>query len=344
MKRTIRTSVAAAVLIGGLAAPSVMAQDAEPATVEAATETELDIREWTVPWADTRPRDPYAMAEDQVWFVGQRGDYAATLNPLTGEFKRVELGEGAGPHNLIVSPDGTVWYAGNRAAHIGRIDAETGEIEKIAMSIEAARDPHTLVFDEAGDIWFTVQGGNYIGKLTVANREVELIEVPTPKARPYGIKVAEDGTVWSVLLGTNKLASVDPETMELTEYDLPREGARPRRMGITGDGRIWYVDYAEGKLGAYDPAAESFEEWDAPAGVESKPYGMAIDGDDRIWFVETGVQPNRFVGFDPSVGEFIAMDDVPSGGGTVRHMHYHEPTNSIWFGADTNTIGRLALD
>ena len=132
--------------------------------------------------------------------------------------------------------------------------------------------------------------------------------------------------------------------MELTEYDLPRAEARPRRMGITGDGRIWYVDYAKGKLGAYSPTSGTFEEWDAPAGEASRPYGMAIDGDDRIWFVETGVEPNRFVGFDPAKREYFAVDAVPSGGGTIRHMHYHEPTNAIWFGADTNTIGRLALD
>lgn len=344
MTLKIPKSLIAVAIAVALAVPPLLAQDSGPAAASAPLLTELDIREWKVPWEDTRPRDPYAMADHEVWFVGQRGDYAGMLNPETGEFTRIDLEDGVGPHNVIVSSDGTIWYAGNRAAHIGRIDQETGAIEKIAMPNEAARDPHTLTFDAAGDIWFTVQGGNFLGKLTRSTRKVQLIEVPTPRARPYGIKVANDGTVWSVLLGTNKLASIDPQTMELSEYEIPREGARPRRVGITQDGRIWYVDYAEGKLGAYNPGSQSFQEWDAPAGADSKPYGMAVDGDNRIWFVETGVQPNRFVGFDPSIGEFIAIDDVPSGGGTVRHMHYHAPTNSIWFGADTNTIGRLSLD
>ena len=333
---------AVALLSVSTACAQESAQD-EEATPAAIIE-ELDIREWDVPWAETRPRDPFAVSASEVWFVGQGGHYAAMLDPQTGEFERVDLDDGTGPHNLIVGEDGTVWYAGNAASHIGRIDAQTRAIEKIMMPLEAARDPHTLVFDGAGDIWFTVQGGNFVGRLTLATRAVDLIAVPTPQSRPYGIKVAADGTVWIVLLGTNKLASADPETLELTEYEIPREGARPRRIGLTDDGRVWYVDFREGTLGAYDPASASWKEWDTPTGSDSRPYGMAVDGNNRIWFVETGVQPNRFVGFDPVTESYFAGDDVPSGGGTVRHMHYHEASNTIWFGADTNTIGRVALD
>ncbi len=338
-----KSTIAAVALAAMLGASAVVAQQPQSAATPQSL-APVDLKEWEVPWENTRPRDPYAVSPSEVWFVGQGGHYAAMLNPETGEFERIDLEDATGPHNLIVGEDGTVWYAGNLAAHIGRIDPETREIEKIAMPDPAARDPHTLVFDAAGDIWFTVQGGNFIGKLTRETEEVQLIPVPTERSRPYGIEVAADGTVWVVLLGTNKLASVNPATMELTEYEIPRAEARPRRIGLTDDGRIWYVDYAGGMLGAYDPATQSFEEWAAPAGEDSRPYGMAVDGENRIWFVETGVQPNRFVGFDPASGSYFAASDVPSGGGTVRHMHYHEPTNTIWFGADTNTIGRAALD
>lgn len=323
-----------------LASPQALAQENGTEAAQSA----LDIREWEVPWEDTRPRDPFAVSEEEVWFVGQQGHYAASLNPQTGEFDRIDLPDGTGPHNLIVGEDGAVWYAGNLTGHIGRIDPETGEIEEIPMPDPEVRDPHTLVFDADGDIWFTVQQGNDIGHLTVDTRDVQLIPVPTPRSRPYGIKVAEDGTVWAVLLGTNKLARVNPESMELTEIDIPREEARPRRIELTDDGRVWYVDWREGYLGAYDPATGDFSEWAAPSGSQSMPYGMASDAKGRLWFVETGVQPNRFVGFDPASEEYFAASDVPSGGGSVRHMHYHEPTNTIWFGADANTIGRVQLD
>ena len=133
---------------GTLGAATVVAED-------------IEITEWVVPWEDTRPRDPYVDGQGRVWFVGQRGNYLAYLDPATGDFRRYELDPGTGPHNLIVDEDGFVWYAGNRAMHIGRLDPETGDIEKFMMPTPDARDPHTLTFDHNGDIWFSVQGGSF---------------------------------------------------------------------------------------------------------------------------------------------------------------------------------------
>lgn len=311
----------------------------------APAQTDVAIQEWQVPWSDTRPRDPYVGPEGDVWFVGQRADYVGVLDPASGEFERFDLAEGAGPHNLIVADDGTVWYAGNRDRHIGKLDPETGQIIRIEMPDEAARDPHTLLFGGDDRIFFTVQGGNRVGRLNTATGEVTIREVPTPSARPYGIIQAPDGTIWVAEFGSYKLLRVDPETMELAEVELPRESARPRRIQPTSDGRIWYVDYAEGYLGVYDPASDSFEEWALPRGGEARPYGMAVDAQDRLWLVETGPrgEPNEFVGFDPETESFIAPTAIPSGGGTVRHMVYHQPTNTVWFGTDANTIGRAQL-
>ncbi|MDX1429049.1 MAG: hypothetical protein R3282_02125, partial [Rhodothermales bacterium] len=62
----------------------------------------VEITEWEVPWASSRPRDPYVAPDGRVWFVGQRSDYAAVFDPSTQEFSRFDLESGAGPHNLIV--------------------------------------------------------------------------------------------------------------------------------------------------------------------------------------------------------------------------------------------------
>ncbi|MBI1392170.1 MAG: lyase [Alphaproteobacteria bacterium] len=295
------------------------------------------IDEWKVPYEESRPRDPFAASGDEVWFVGQRTGYLAKLDVETGEFSKVDLKEGEGPHNLIVASDGIVWYAGNRTGVIGRYDPSTEMIEEVAMPDPAARDPHTLVLDEGEEnIWFTVQGGNFMGRLAIESRKVDLIPSMTPGSRPYGIKMGPEGDVWVVLFGANKLAHIDPQTLELTEIELPREGARPRRLEVGADGRVWYVDYAEGMLGAYDPATEAFDEWPLPGGEGSRPYGTAMDADGDVWLVETGVSPNRFVGFDPDTETFFGSADVPSGGGTIRHMHYHAPSGAVWFGTDTN--------
>lgn len=317
-----------------------------PWVVGAAETVTVDIREWPVPWPDSRPRDPFVEPSGRVWFVGQRGDYAANLDPASGEFRRFELEPGTGPHNLIVAGDGeeaVVWYAGNRNAHIGRLDPRSGAIDRFPMPIAAARDPHTLIFDNEGDIWFTVQGGNFVGRLATHSGEVSLLEVPTAGARPYGIKLNTRGEPWAVEFGSNKLLRIDRRALAVEEIELPHADSRPRRLVITSDDHVWYVDYALGRLGRYEPEAGRFTEWDLPSGSQSQPYAVAVDRFDRVWLVETGVQPNRFVGFDTRSEKFISGTDIPSGGGRVRHMHYHEPSGEIWFGTDTNNVGRAKV-
>ncbi len=338
MKPTLSTLSAVLLALILLPASDTRAQDHQTPF-----SSQINIAEWDVPWERTRPRDPMVAPNGTVWFCGQSGGYLASLNPETGEMKQYDLGEGAGPHNLIVAPDGMVWYAGNRRAHIGMLNPKTGEITKYDMPDPAARDPHTLVWLPDGNIAFTVQGGNMVGHLDITTGEVKLAKAAERGSRPYGIKVAPDGEVWVVLFGTNRLAHFDMETVELHEFELPREEARPRRMEITSDGRIWYGDYAGGYMGVFDPETAEFTEWQMPSAGNSRVYGMAKDDSDTIWFVETGVEPNRFVGFDTKTETFTRSADVPSGGGTIRHMYFDENTGFIWFGADTNTVGRAIV-
>ncbi len=305
----------------------------------------IDIREWQVPYAQSRPRDPFAESATSVWFVGQRGGYLAHLDAESGEFVEVELKAGSGPHNLIVGSDGVVWYAGNLNSMIGRYDPGTREFEEILMPEKAARDPHTLIFDESEEhIWFTVQGGNMIGRLNIELRKVDLIRLRTARSRPYGIKLAPDRSVWVALFGSNKLAHINPETLEHEEIVLPRAEARPRRLEVLDDGRVWYVDYAKGMLGVYDSGSKDFTEWQMPQGEGARPYGMASDSTGNLWMVASGVQPNVFVGFNPETESFFGATEIQSGGGAIRHMHYHEASGAVWFGTDTNYIGRAIVE
>ena len=310
-----------------------------PATLPA----QVPIKEWPVPYPDSRPRDPYVDGQNRVWFVGQTGNYVAYLEPESGKFKRYELEAGALPHNLIVDQKGAVWYAGNGNGHIGKLDPATGKITRYPMPDPEVRDPHTLVFDQKGDIWFTVQTSNYVGRLRPATGKIDLIRVATPNARPYGIKIDSKGRPWFNEFGSEKIAMVDPATLKIEEHSLPNDRSRGRRMAITSDDRIWYVDYSRGYLGRFDPASKQFKEWALPGGPGALPYAMAVDDRDRLWLVETGPQPNRFVGFDSKTEKFFGVTPIPSGGGTVRHMMFDGRTGQIWFGTDNNTIGRAQV-
>lgn len=347
------TGITIVLVAGGLLAAGAIlpveraessAEAVGPAPVDPAGEASaVEITEWAVPWAETRPRDPYPDGQGRIWFVGQRADYVAYLDPSTGEFRRYDLEPGAGPHTVIVDSEDIPWYAGNRASHIGKIDPSTGEIVKYETPQPEGRDPHTMDFDPQGMIWFSVQGGNSVGRLDPATGDVEILPVPTPSARPYGLVVAADGRPWFTEFGINKLGAVDPESMEIREYELPREETRPRRLALTSDGAVWYVDFAAGYLGRLDPASGDVQEWRAPADAASRPYAMASDDRDRLWFVETGPDPNRLVGFDPETEEFFSVTEIESGGGAVRHMVFHAPNREIWFGTDANTVGRARL-
>ena len=258
---------------------------------------------------------------------------------------KVDLPEGTGPHNNIVSSDGMVWYSGNRVSNIGYYDPKSGEFTVIEMpDPENTRDPHTLVFDEGEQhLWFTVQFNNKIGRLSLADHSIDIVDVPTPSSRPYGIKIAPDGTPWIVLLGSNKLVKMDPNTVELTEVEIPWADARPRRLEITSDGRIWYADWDRGSLGMYDPASDEWDEFALPEGSGARPYGMASDEMDRVWVVATGPQPNLFVGFDTGKEEIVSITEIPSGARSVRHMDYDEASGAVWFGTDTENIGRAIV-
>jgi virginiamycin B lyase len=301
------------------------------------------ITEWQVPWARSRPRDPAVAPDGRIWFVGQVGNYVARLDPRTGKFERFPVDSGTHPHNVIVDRAGNGWYSGNANGMIGRIDARTGAIRRFPMPDRAAGDPHTLAFDQAGDLWFTVQNGNFVGRLEVASGRIRLVPMPSPGSRPYGIVIDRTGRPWFDLFGTNKIGTIDPATMALKEYPLPDAQSRPRRIALTSDGMVWYGDYTRGELGRLDPATGATRSWPAPSGRVSLPYAMTVDDLDRLWMVETGVQPNRLVGFDPKTERFLEPVPIPSGGGTVRHMVFDPKTRAIWFGTDLNTIGRADL-
>jgi virginiamycin B lyase len=304
-------------------------------------------REWKVPWENTRPRDPFVAADGRVWFVGQQGHYIAVLDTVSGEFKRYELDPGTGPHNLVVGTDGMVYYAGNRASHIGKLDPATGKITKYMMPDSAVRDPHTLLldreFDKNGFIWFTAQGANHVGKFESKTGKVHLMRNPTANGRPYGIiQSPVDGAVYYDEFNSNKIGRIDPATMTIREFVLPRAEARPRRIAVTDDGMIWYGDHAKGYLGRLDPATGAIKEWPNPSGERSRPYAMASDGK-TVWQFETGVQPNKLVGFDPKTESFFSINEIPSGGGSVRHIYFDSRTRHLWFGTDVHTIGRSII-
>ena len=299
------------------------------------------VQEYLIPRANAFPHDPAVSADGIAWYTDQSNSYIGRFDPATAQFTdRATPTPGSGPHGITVASDGYVWYTGQSTGRLGRVDPTTFAIVERVLPANANR-PHTPIAHQ-GAIWFTAQTNDTYGRFDPTTFQAQVWNAPAG-SRPYGIAPAPDGSLWIALFGTNRIASVDLAAFELHEHELPWPDARPRRIGVTSDGAVWYVDYARGSVGRLSPSTGEIVEWSAPAGHESRPYAMAIDDRDRIWFVETGPEPNRLVGFDPAAGEFFSSTPIPSGGGTVRHMVYHAPTATLWFGTDANTIGRATI-
>jgi virginiamycin B lyase len=304
------------------------------------------IQEWTVPWENTRPRDPSVGVDGRVWFVGQTGNYLAVFDPAQETFTRVDLPPDTRPHSVVVDAQGQPWVAGNGNGTILRYGPD-GTLRQTYTVPEQAgidkRDPHTFAFDGSGGLWFTMQQGNAIGHLDIASGAIRQVIVPTAQARPYGIVATPTGDAWAVLFGTGKLARVTREDLSLTEVTLPRELARPRRLGLDTTGGVWYVDYAQGYLGRHDPGTGQTREWRMPSSP-SLPYAMVTDAAGRPWMFETGPRPNVLLRFDPASETFVDATPVPGGAETVRHMEYDAKRNSLWFGTDRGTLGQERLN
>jgi len=325
-------------------APSVALAQARVSDVVTPPPTDpikVEAKQWTVEWGG-RPRDPYVAPNGLIYFVGQAGNYIASLDQKTGAMRRYEIDENTHPHTQIVDKDGTIWYSGNTAAHIGKIDPNTGKITKYMMPDSTPRDPHSMVFDGKGNIWFTAQGAAYVGRLNMASGKIELVKFAA-RTNPYGIIIDKSGRPWFDLFGTNKIGTIDPATMTPKEFPLPDPASRPRRIAMTSDGMIWYSDYSRGKVGRLNPKTGDVKDWDLPRGVESRPYAINVDDKDRLWISETGGPVRRLIGFDSRQERVFAISELDATGGTVRHMMFHQPTRELWFGTDGGTVGKIVV-
>ena len=169
-------------------------------------EVTVTFKEWTPPTLGQRPRDPFMHSDGSIWWAGMYGSLVGRLDPATGEMKEYKLDPTARPHTVLEGPDGDVWYSGNSNGTMGRIDLETGDITVYPLNNPKARDPHTAAFADDGSLWFTVQNSNMLGRLEPDTGHVWLTDMPTERARPYGIRKDPAGNLWIAYRGAYKIA------------------------------------------------------------------------------------------------------------------------------------------
>jgi virginiamycin B lyase len=307
----------------------------------------ISFQEWFVPTLGQRPRDPFMHSDGTIWWAGMYGSLVGMLDPETGEMKEYRLDPTARPHTVIEGPDGDVWYSGNSNGTMGRIDRETGEIRVYPLNNPQARDPHTAAFAEDGSLWFTVQNSNMLGRLEPDTGDVWLTNIPTERARPYGIRRDSQGMLWIAYRGAYKIARVNPQTREISEFETPNYGKYPgmghyvRRLAIDSQDNVWYVDSGRGEIGRFNPKTGEFKQWPSPSGVASHPYAIEVI-DDIVWYNESDVRPDTLVRFDPATEQFQSWE-IPSGIGIIRNMQKTPDGNLVIHQSSTNTVGLVTI-
>jgi virginiamycin B lyase len=299
----------------------------------------VSFKEWTVPTAGSRPHDPLATPDGDLWWTGQMASKIGRLDPRTGQMKEWETEvPQSGPHGLVSDKAGHIWFTANFQGYIGELDPKTGKFKEYKIPDDNVKDPHTPMFDQSGILWFTAQSANVLGRLDPKTGQIKIVKSPTPRSNPYGMVITSKGVPVFDEFGSNKIGEIDPKTMAIKEYVLPDPGTRPRRIAITSDDMIWYTDYALGYLGQLDLKTGKSKSWPSPGGGRSQPYAITALND-VIWYVESNTKPNMLVRFDPKTEKFQTWK-IPSGGGVVRNMM---PTHDGGLAMAESGVNKVAL-
>src|SRR5262245_66114384 len=74
-----------------------------------AASSEVLIREWDCPTANSHPHDPAVAPDGSLWYTGQNANKLGRLDLRTGEIREYPLRTAnSGPHGLIADRDGNI--------------------------------------------------------------------------------------------------------------------------------------------------------------------------------------------------------------------------------------------
>ena len=218
--------------------------------------------------ADPSPGGP-------VYYTAQSTGKLGVLDPASGKFVEIALGQGSAPHGVIVGPDGAPWITDGGQNAIVRVDPKTHAVRKWPLPPDSGyANLNTLAFDKKRRAWFTGQSGVY-GRLDPATGEVKVWKAPRGRG-PYGITATPAGDIYYASLAGSHIARIDTESGNATVIEPPTPQQGARRVWSDSRGRIWVSYWNTGHVGEYDPATRSWREWKLP-GAAPHVYSVWVD-------------------------------------------------------------------
>ena len=262
-----------------------------------------EVRYYDVP-AGSHPHDVAAdpTPGGPVWYTAQRQGALGKLNPATGNYVQIPLGEGSAPHGVIIGPDGGAWVTDSGLNAIVRVDPKTHEVKRFPLPIEDYANLNTCAFDGNGVLWFTGQAGSH-GRVDPQSGKVEVWKSPRGRG-PYGITATPDGSIYYASLAGSHIARIDTKTGEATPIEPPTKDQGARRVWSDSRGRVWVSEWNSGNVSVYDPRAAAGKQWQAwkLPGDSPQTYSVWVDHEDKVWL--TDFRANAIVRFDPVNAKF----------------------------------------
>src|SRR5579884_2793792 len=293
----------------------------------------LAVQEYAVA-AGSHPHDAVPDGAGGVWYTGQGDGTVGRLDPATGDYKTVDLGQGSAPHGVIMGPDKAVWVTDGGLNAIVRIDPDSLQAQVFPLPGPRA-NLNTATFDRRGVLWFTGQSG-YIGRLDPAVGVVEQFAAPRG-AGPYGISTAPDGTVYFASLAGSYLGRIDGDDGSVTVIEPPTPSQGARRVWPDSAGRLWISEYNAGQLARYDPASGQWAEWRLPGAAPlrgvRRPAGQGLAERHRPRCGRPGA-------LRPRDGDLHQRRDRPA---VHRRPARRDPWRGLGRGARPRPPGRRAL-
>jgi virginiamycin B lyase len=267
------------------------------------------------------------------------------------------LPDGAHPHDVAPSPDGTVWYTAQHQGALGRLDPRTGKIEQVPLG--AGSRPHGVIVGANGLAWVTDGGLNAM--VSVHPKTLEVTTYPLPASTGYANlntpAIDAKGQVW--FTGQDGIyGRVDPASGKVKVFKAPR-GYGPYGMATTPDGVVWFsslagsyiarVDSDTGEIDIFDPPTSNagcrrlwsdsngvlwvshwntgqLSRYDPESGQWKEwrlpgnnpaAYAVYVDEKGKVWVSDFG--GNAVLRFDPGTESF-AVFKIPRPGARVRQI------------------------
>lgn len=302
---------------------STISETTTPITQPAAIPPEQMVLEsFPVP-PGSGPHDVAPALDGGVWYTAQDSGELGWLDPVTGQTRHTDLGQGSAPHGVIIDDVGRAWVTDGGLNAIVAVDPAGLEVTSYPLPEDRPdANLNTASFDGDGTLWFTGQNGIY-GSLDPQSGEMVVYDAPQGPG-PYGVTTTPDGVVYYASLAGSHIARIESDgSATVIEPPTPDQGAR--RVWSDSEGAIWVSEWNAGNLSRYTPDSDAWDTWHLP-GNSPETYAVFVDDTDTVWASDFG--SNSMVRFDQTTETYHSYV-LPHDPGNVRQI-LGRP-GEVWF-------------